>query len=554
MPSGAAPSRFLIYLLMAAPALIAQGGPQVLTFFSDVDDSDQPYALYLPRNFDASRKWPLVVSLHGADSNHRLNLRRVLGRGNRPGESDAEATRIFPRLPDVNYIIASPLARGTMGYQGIAEKDVFDMLADVKRRYPIDEDRTYLTGLSMGGGGGTLWIGLTRPSLWAAIAPVCPAPPGGVEIFGDNATSLAVHLFHGALDPVVPVNVSRQWHKRFLSAGGPVEYVEYPGVRHNSWDNAYKDAAIFSWFDKYQRNRYPDHVRFQSDRYKYDSAYWVRLDRFTPGTPALIDARYAGRNRLEIRTEALDGFTLQIVGHPMASRGQPAQVTLDGRPLKIPKLVDSLSFQKTAAGWRISAAELSPGEKRQGAEGPLSEAVASRHLYVYGTNGGLGDEETARRREVAMRAAEWSTPRSRLNLTLRAMADKDISESDLAGANLVLFGTKETNSLIARLASRLPMQLNAGAADYGLVFIYHLDGRYILINSGLPWWTGADQVKRVPYRFMPVVYGTLLTFGDFILFKGSLENVILDGRFDRNWKLTADDAAKIKATGAVEIR
>jgi predicted peptidase len=60
-----------------------------------------------------------------------------------------------------------------MGYQGIAEKDVLDVLADVKKRFNIDEDRTYLTGYSMGGGG-TLWIGLTRPDVWAALAPYVP--------------------------------------------------------------------------------------------------------------------------------------------------------------------------------------------------------------------------------------------------------------------------------------------------------------------------------------------------------------------------------------------
>ncbi len=72
-------------------------GPQVTTFLSDVDDSDQPYGLYLPRKLDGAKKYPLVISLHGADSNHRLNLRRVFGRGIRPGQSESEASREFPR-------------------------------------------------------------------------------------------------------------------------------------------------------------------------------------------------------------------------------------------------------------------------------------------------------------------------------------------------------------------------------------------------------------------------------------------------------------------------
>ena len=86
-------------------------GPQVATFFSFVDDTDQPYGLYIPKNFDDQKKYPLVISLHGAFSNHRLNLKRVFGKGNKSGETDAEATRYFPAVRDVEYIVASPVMR-----------------------------------------------------------------------------------------------------------------------------------------------------------------------------------------------------------------------------------------------------------------------------------------------------------------------------------------------------------------------------------------------------------------------------------------------------------
>ncbi|UCG88073.1 MAG: phospholipase, partial [Gemmatimonadota bacterium] len=162
--------RFLICTVTAVclvlPAQLAaqhlESGPQVLTFLSDVDDTEQPYGLYLPPDYDPAKAYPLVISLHGAGSNHRLNLRRVFGKSNAEGETDVEASRYFPEWEHVDYIVAAPYARGTMGYQTVAEKDVMDVLADVKRRFSIDENRMYLTGLSMGGGG-TLWIGLTRP-------------------------------------------------------------------------------------------------------------------------------------------------------------------------------------------------------------------------------------------------------------------------------------------------------------------------------------------------------------------------------------------------------
>src|SRR5688572_12803686 len=279
-------------------------GPQVVTFFSDADDTEQPYGLYVPPHYDENKKYPLVIMLHGAGSNHRLSLRRVFGKSNINGETDVEATRYFPEWKDVEYIVASPYARGTAGYQGVPEQDVYDVLADVKKRFSVDEDRTYLTGLSMGGGG-TLWIAMTRPDIWAAIAPVCPAPPKGTDELIGNALNLPSHFFHGDKDQAVPVTVSREWTKKLNELGSKVEYTEYPGVHHNSWENAYKDEFIFDWFSKFKRSAYPDRVRFSSTQYKYNTAYWVTFDELTPGTLASIDAKFIAPNELEITTHDL---------------------------------------------------------------------------------------------------------------------------------------------------------------------------------------------------------------------------------------------------------
>ena len=542
-------------LILAAVALAAQPhppGPQVLTFWSNVDDSDQPYAVYVPKNFDAAKKYPLVVSLHGAYSNHRLNLRRVFGRGNPVSESDSAASRYFPPLPDVGFIVASPYARGTMGYQGIAEKDVYDVIADVKRRFPIDEDRVYLTGLSMGGGG-ALWLGLTRPDIWAALAPVCAAAPDGTEVLAPNALNLPIHLFHGDADETVPVEVSRLWQKRFLDLGARAEYIEYPGIHHNSWDLAYKNGAIFEWFAPFHRTLHPDHVRFVSTAYKYPSAYWLKLDGLTPGAAASIDAQFAGPNRIEVTTSNLDGFTLNLAGHPKFSRATPVTVVIDGTVLK-PRPGGALSFTRHGQEWIAAKFEPAAGDKHAGAEGPLAEAVAARHIYVYGTGGSPDAEELRARRDTAAEAAGWTGMAGHLAISFQVKADKDVGDNDLESANLILFGNKETNSVIARLSHDLPMELNVGAADYGLVFVAPFRGHHVLINSGVPWWTGADTVKWPRYQFLSPPAGVLDNFGDYLLFKGSLDNIAAQGRFDRHWKLPQDAVARMQATGAVVIK
>src|SRR5690349_6403737 len=398
------------FLLLTSTASFSQrisSGPQVLTFFSDADDTEQPYGLYLPKNYDENKKYPLVVMLHGAGSNHRLALRRVFGKSNANGETDVEATLYFPEWKDVEYIVASPYARGTMGYQSIAEKDVLDVLADVKKRFNIDENRIYLTGLSMGGGG-TLWIGLTRPDIWAAIAPVCPAPPTGTDLLAPNALNIPMHFFHGDKDQAVPVAVSRDWVKKLKELGTNVTYIEYPGVNHNSWENAYKDEFIFSWFSQFKRNRFPDRVRFSSTNYNYNNAYWVKIDQLTPGTVASVDVKFTGPNQLEITATSVGAFTLRLAGHPQFKADQPLQFVINGGKKTKTQTTESLSMKQEGGKWVIGKYEASSNGKKSGAEGPIAATFASRHVYVYGTSGNPSPEELTTRRLQAEEAAGWS--------------------------------------------------------------------------------------------------------------------------------------------------
>ena len=527
-------------------------GPQVQIFISDVDGNAQPYGLYVPRNFDASKPYPLVISLHSEGSNHRLDLRRVFGRGNLFRQTDAEAANgPFPPFPNVDYIVASPLARGSMGYRGIAEKDVYDVLNEVEKRFPIDPDRVYLTGASMGGGG-ALWLGLTRPDLWAAVAAVSPEAATGTEELAPNALDLPVRLFQGEEDPVVPAESSRKWRNLLQEAGVKVEYTEYPLVRHNSWDYAYRGASIFNWFARFKRDRFPRQVRFLTRNYKYSSSYWVQLDGLTPGNVASMDASFTEPNRLLVRTQGLDGFTLHLAGHPMYDVGRPAVIQVDGTELKAGPRA-ALSFTKTDKGWLVARYVRPSSAKGPGQEGPLREALARKHLYVYGTADSPDEKELARRRAQAERAANWAAPPYPLLLTLRAMADRDATEDDLKGADLVLFGTRQTNSLIARFGGRLPIELNPSAADYGLVEIAPAGDRYVLVNSGLAWWSGMDVAAK-PGTAAPPAYKALLDLGDYVVFRRSLSSVVAAGTFDQDWKVPAGQAAKLAAAGVVQIR
>lgn len=531
-------------------------GPQVLTFHSDTDDTEQPYGLYLPKNYNEKKKYPLVVMLHGAGSNHRLALRRVFGKSNAEGESDVEASRYFPEWKDVEYIVISSFARGTMGYQGVVEKDVMDMLADAKRRFNIDENRTYLTGLSMGGGG-TMWIGLSHPDIWAAIAPVCPAPPGGTLELVPNALNFPVYFFQGDADPAVKVDSTRKWVQRLKDAGTQVEYTEYPDVKHDSWVNAYKDEFIFDWFARFKRNPYPERVRFASSLYKHNKAYWVTLDELTPGTTALIDAKFTAKNHLEISTKGLKTFTLNLTNHPSFKSKAPLVLVINGQTIRV-ETGAILTLTQSGDSWAVNALNTLVSAKKAGAEGPMSEAIADRHVYVYGTGGSPSADELAKRRTEAQKAMEWSVYRGdflgRVMVFPRLLSDKEVRPSDIESSNLILFGTKETNSLIEKYSDKLPLSLKPSADGYGLAYVFPVGNHYVLVNSGLPWWTLSDNPNAPTRQNSPAPLNILGRFQDFVLFKGTINNIVSGGRFNNDWTLPNAEVDKMKASGVVVLK
>jgi hypothetical protein len=286
-------------------------------------------------------------------------------------------------------------------------------------------------------------------------------------------------------------------------------------------------------------------VQFVARSYQYSSAYWVRIDGLTPGVPAQIDARRLANGDVAVTTRNLWGFTLTAEG------SEPAQVIIDGTAVRV-KRGTALAFSKLATGWRQGPAAATG--KHLGAEGPIERALAGRHIYVYGTLGAETEEELAERRKVAEEAANWSTVRSHLLLSLPVKADREVTAEDLDSSDLVLFGTALSNALVARFASRLPLELRPDAADYGLLFIASLGKHYALVNSGLPWWTGADETAPGGPWWEPARYREVSGFGDYILFRGKVTQVVAQGRFDANWKVPADAAARLTAAGTVKIR
>lgn len=127
---------------------------------------------------------------------------------------------------------------------------VMAMLKQAQADYNVDETRLYLTGLSQGGHG-TWAIGANHPNLWAAIVPVCGY--GEASKLGPPLKDMPIWNFHGDADQAVPLERSEELIAAVKKAGGHPKHTVYPGVGHNSWDNAYRKEDLQDWFLSHQR-------------------------------------------------------------------------------------------------------------------------------------------------------------------------------------------------------------------------------------------------------------------------------------------------------------
>jgi predicted esterase len=190
------------------------------------------YLLALPEHYDedTTRQWPLLLFLHGSgESGH--DIQKVKAHG--PPQL-AEQGKKFP------FIVVSPQSEVPSGW----DTDVlYRLLQHIKKTYRADEQRVYLTGLSMGGFG-TWALAMKHPEEFAAIAPVCG---GGDTTDAWKLRNIPVWCFHGAKDNVVPPLSSENMVKAARRYNPSVKFTLYPNANHNSWDTTYNNDSLYEW-------------------------------------------------------------------------------------------------------------------------------------------------------------------------------------------------------------------------------------------------------------------------------------------------------------------
>ncbi len=225
----------------AEDAIVKSGETGFVSFSTQAEGEEQPAVVYVPEDYDPEREWPLVVFLHGmgerGDDGHR-QAEVGIGKAIRQNPERFPCLVVMPQCSINTTWSSSKNRKGAP-----ASKHIDAAIEHVMEKYNIDENRVSLTGLSMGGYG-TFSYGALNIERFSALMPIC----GGGN--PDNAAALAkrpMWLFHGGADPVVNPEQSRRMLKAVRDAGGDVQYTEYPGVGHNSWDKAYGTKEAIEW-------------------------------------------------------------------------------------------------------------------------------------------------------------------------------------------------------------------------------------------------------------------------------------------------------------------
>jgi dienelactone hydrolase len=511
----------------------AATGQVVRGYRSRIDGSIQPYGLVIPGSYSpqSGKRWRLDFWFHGrGETLSELSFLRDRMGG--PGEfhpADTLVLHLYGR-----YCNGSRLA---------GETDFWEALADVKKNYPIDEDRLVVRGFSLGGA--ACWHFTTHyAAQWAAAAPGA----------GFSETEEFLRVFQGeTLNPplwerklwrlydstsvalnttMVPLiaysgendkqmQAAKAMEKAMADEGLTLTHLIGPKTGH-SYEPVTK-AELSRRIDAiatHGRDPLPREVRFVTHSLHYNTMAWVQLDGLQEHwEPARVEAAWQDENRVSAKTRNITALSFHMPpGLAPFAAGRDVQVVLDGQTILAPRPASErswhASFHREGPSWRPGPATVNGLHKRHGLQGPIDDAFMDSFLVVLPSGTSLNEKVDAWVKSESTRAiAQW---RSQFRGDAPQKVDKDVTDEDIRTRNLALWGDPNSNLLLAKIADKLPIRwtkdgIDVGKEHYGaadhvpvLVFPNPLNPEhYIVINSGATYreydyLNNARQTPKLP--------------------------------------------------------
>ena len=529
------------------------GGFVRLAWIDETDGTPQHCRAYLPWNYDAAKRWPTVLHLHGYNGANPKYVRW-------PG-ADARHPPLETEFSGNRGIIyIEPHGRGNTQYSAFGQADVLRCLAEARKLFSVEDDRVYLTGESMGGWG-TWTVGSRNPGQFAAIAPVFGgldyragteedqlAKLSPLEHFlneaqsswaqADSLNNMPIFVDHGDQDGAVKVEWTR-WGVRLLQRWGyDVRYHEFPGKVHEtlSWSNPLMNVEAFLGVE---RNAHPRHVRLRSAELRNAQSYWVRVEQ--PARPLefmVADTELVDRN--EIRLDTQNVVDIVLTPGPLVDASKPVKVVWNGAVRSI-AMPSNGELRLADASYRSTALR-----KTRSLPGSLNDFFNTPFAVVVGTssrNPRINALSRAHGEQFASSWEEWQKYRPRYFL------DTEIGDADIARYSLILIGGPESNRVAARLAAQVPLRIREDAISVG-------GKSFAVKNAGIQM---LFPNPRNPQRYLWITAGTSpdglafaapgpydLSQWDFIIDDGRIPAVkesvmpertrVASGLFDQAWR------------------
>ena len=427
--------------------------------------------------------------------------------------------------PPQNWIQLDVYGRGNNAYRWAGETDVFEAMADVKRRFRIDEDRITLHGFSMGGAGA--WhLGMHYPSLWSSVGPGAgfvdyyryqkkdPDKPNqrlpepqhttlGIYDSIDyalNAFNVPVCTYGGENDPQLLAGASMTEAAKQLNV--PIRLIVGPKMGHAFDPESQKQFMAFHLENSAKgKPRFGErkHIRFTTRSLRYNTCDWLTIEEVeTVYAPSVVEAKVNEAGDVEIATTNVRALRLV--------RDAGTDAIIDGTVLECRAAADGLLpdvyFVKTDAEWQVLGYEDSRGfssnpehHKRHGLQGPIDDAFMSSFVCVRGTGKPWN--------ENAQQWANWTLDRFSREFAqwmrgdVRIVNDSAVDEKLMATNHLILFGDPGSNAVLKKILSDLPLKWTKdgirignqewASADHGLSLIFPNPlnpSKYVVINSG----------------------------------------------------------------------
>ena len=327
----------------------------------DVQGRAYQLALSVPLTYHPAKGYGLVVCLHGAGFTGEAYLERWQAR---LGE---------------DYVLACPTAPMGAWFTRGAEELVLATIRSVQRRYHIDPDRIFLTGMSNGGIGAWV-IGMHDAPLFAGIAPMASGLDDVLMPFLANLRSTPIYIIHGAKDQVMPVELSRTITKELTRLGYPFVYREHDREHPMAGGHYFPREELpelVTWFNAQRRNPLPTTVTVVRDASHFQPFGWVRIDATDPIASfsedlvskrddrirrreyARLDASIVAPNRIEVQADRVQRYSL-FLNEQLIDSSKPLIVLTNGQVSFEGPLTPSLETLLRQARLRQDSRQLFP--------------------------------------------------------------------------------------------------------------------------------------------------------------------------------------------------